>query len=183
MNKQQWFIAGGCLLIGLLLGILIGGRSMKGQVSPTTSSPMAGVPIQQTQALQEIKQIAEKEPGNFQAQVALGDAYFDAGQPQNAIKAYDAALRLQPNDPNVLTDQGMMFRELGFYDRAVDNFKKANAADPKHLKSLFNQAVVYATNLKQPERARPLLEELLRKDQTSELAQQARMLLSQMGKR
>ncbi len=184
MQKQNLILATGCFVIGLLLGLLIGGRAMK-SASPVVPAgmPATSMPLQSSASLKDLQILANKEPNNFMAQVALGNAYFDAKQPSEAVKAYDRALRIKPNDPDVLTDQGVMYRDLGFYDRAVENFRQAYAKNPGHLQSLFNEAVVYALDLKKPERAKPLLEELLKKQAAGELATQAQQLLKNINMR
>jgi tetratricopeptide (TPR) repeat protein len=39
-----------------------------------------------------------------------------------------------------------MYRDLGQFDKAIANFKKANEVDPSHVQSLFNLGVVYAND-------------------------------------
>jgi tetratricopeptide (TPR) repeat protein len=85
--------------------------------------------------------------------VALGNHYFDAGSREKAIEAYGKALQLDPDNPDVLTDQGVLFRELGAFDKALVNFEKAGAIDPKHLPSILDLGVLYAQDLKDPEHA------------------------------
>jgi len=82
----------------------------------------------------------------------------------------------------VLTDQGVMFRALGFYDRAIANFEKASKIDQNHIQSLFNLGVIYAVDLKQPAKARAAWEKLLARDQTSEMARQTKEMLNQLPK-
>jgi len=99
------------------------------------------------QKVGELKAIVAKDPNNRQAWVALGNEYFDADQPMDAVEAYQKALDLNAKDANVLTDQGVMFRRLGWFDRAVDNFTRANQADPSHTVSLFNLGITYRYDL------------------------------------
>jgi tetratricopeptide (TPR) repeat protein len=40
-----------------------------------------------------------------------------------------------------------MFRRLGWFDRAVDNFTRANQVDPSHTVSLFNLGITYRYDL------------------------------------
>jgi tetratricopeptide (TPR) repeat protein len=40
-----------------------------------------------------------------------------------------------------------MFRRLGWFDRAVDNFTRANQVDPTHATSLFNLGITYRYDL------------------------------------
>lgn len=185
MNKETTVIGIAGLLIGFLIGVLVGGKLMGDHgtsgsaVSQQAAGPMAN-PGQAAARAAELEQMLAKDPKNLQAWIALGNDYFDANQPQKAVQAYTKALELDPNNPNVLTDQGVMFRALGFYDRALANFEKALKIDPKHLQSQFNIGIVYAVDLKQTAKARTTFEALLQKDQTSDLARQAREMLKQL---
>ena len=103
--------------------------------------------------IQSLLQVVAKEPKNFQAWVLLGNDYFDTHQPQKAVDAYAEALKLDPKQPDILTDQGVMFRELKQPQKALANFQKAQALKPDHLQSIFNEAVVYADDLNKPDKA------------------------------
>lgn len=85
--------------------------------------------------------------------IALGNRYFDTHQREKAIEAYAKALELDPNNPDVLTDQGVMYSETTQYERAIANFQKAHAIDPTHLPSLLNLGMLYAQHLKDSEKA------------------------------
>lgn len=186
MNKETTIVAVAALIIGFLLGALVGAKFMSGSVTPAgqQAMPQAGGamvnPGQSAARIAELEQVVAKDPKNLQAWITLGNDYFDANQAQKAVQAYGKALAIDPNNANVLTDQGVMFRALGFFDRALANFEKANKLDPKHLQSLYNIGIVYAVDLKQPAKARATFEALLQKDQTSDLARQAREMLQQL---
>lgn len=186
MSKETTVIGIAALIIGFLLGVLVGGKYMAGSVT-TANQPVqqqvngqVANPGQSAARIAELEQIVAKEPKNLQAWITLGNDYFDANQAQKAVQAYGKALELDPNNPNVLTDQGVMFRALGFYDRALSNFEKSLKIDPRHLQSLYNIGIVYAVDLKQSVKARATFEALLQKDQTSDLARQAREMLKQL---
>jgi Flp pilus assembly protein TadD len=184
MNKETSIIAVAALIIGFLLGFLAGGKFMGSSTTvPASQQQGNGASINPGQSaarLAELEQLVVKDPKNLQALIALGNDYFDANQAQKAVQTYSKALVLDPNNANVLTDQGVMFRALGFFDRALANFEKASKIDPQHLQSLFNLGIVYAVDLKQPNKARPVFESLLQKDPTSDLARQAREMLKQL---
>ncbi len=186
MNKETTIVGVAALIIGFLLGALVGAKFMSGSGTPVGQQAVqqgGGAmpnPGQATARIAELEQVVAKDPKNLQAWITLGNDYFDANQAQKAVQAYGKALAIDPNNANVLTDQGVMFRALGFFDRALANFEKANKLDPKHLQSLFNIGIVYAVDLKQPAKARATFEALLQKDQTSDLARQAREMLQQL---
>jgi Tfp pilus assembly protein PilF len=163
------------LLVGLLGGYLVfslaGGK--KQEVIPNAGIPMgAGSPADYQTRIAEAEKIVARDPKNLQAWVSLGNDYFDTSQPQKAIEAYGKALGLNPNNPDVLTDQGVMFRKVGWFDKALANFEKAQQIDPKHLQSLYNIGVVYLEDLKQPDKAFKVWGKYLEMDSTSPTAQQ-----------
>ena len=85
--------------------------------------------------------------------IALGNRYFDTHQRDKAIEAYAKALELDPNNPDVLTDQGVMYGETTQYEKAIANFEKAHAIDATHLPSLLNLGMLYAQSLKDYDQA------------------------------
>ncbi len=136
------------------------------------------------------KQIVTQDPKNVQGWVSLGNLYFDAykavGDRQRAqasVDAYGKALELKPNDPDVLTDQGVMYRALGQYDKAVANFEKANKANPAHVQSLYNLGVVYSSDLHQNDKAAAALNKVIQTAPASPQAAQAKQLLSELQAR
>jgi tetratricopeptide (TPR) repeat protein len=152
MKKESLFFIGVALIVGVLIGILVSkGSKSPGPAQSNTSSAPA-VNLQQDIALME--KLVVNDPGNRGAWVQLGHAYFDTSQPVKAIEAYNKALEIDPNDPDLLTDQGVMFRRLGWFDRAEENFIKAGELNPSHLQSLYNLGVVYRYDLQDVNRAR-----------------------------
>ena len=91
--------------------------------------------------------------GDAKRWIALGNRYFDAHQRDKAIEAYTKALELDPDNPDVLTDQGVMYSETTQYEKAIANFQKAHAIDPTHLPSLLNLGMLYAQYLKDYDKA------------------------------
>lgn len=186
MNKESITLGVAGLIIGLLLGLLIGGKMLGGSGATTPTPAQTAAPMVSQADLNariaEIENVVAKDPKNVQAWVTLGNDYFDAHNPQKAVQAYAKALELNPNDPNVLTDQGVMFRALGFFDKALANFEKASKLNPQHLQSLYNSGIVYAVDMKQPAKARPIFERVAQQGGSSELGNQAREMLQQLPK-
>ncbi len=134
------------------------------------------------QRIAAAEQIVAREPKNVQAWIQLGNDYFDTHQPRKAIEAYGNALQLAPNDPDVLTDQGVMFRDVGEHDKAIANFEKANQIDPNHTQSLYNLGVVYAYDKKDTVRAVQAWKRVIATAPGSEQAAKARAAIQEFEK-
>src|SRR5207237_8149355 len=85
-------------------------------VTPTESKEAARQgpppPSGAQKRIETLRLLVDRDPGDVKSWIALGNEYFDSGQRAKAIDAYGRALELQPNNPDVLTDQGVMYREL-----------------------------------------------------------------------
>ncbi len=204
------FALAGGLVVGFLAGYFVGTGSAKETAGPTTAAPTAGVvlpapslgggmapgiaapgqippgmglPNAEMQArIMKLEGIVKAEPKNRDAWVGLGNDYFDSHQPQKAVDAYAKALALKPDDPDILTDQGVMYRQLNQFDKAIANFQKAGKINPAHVPSLFNLGIVYAGDLNKPDEAAKAWNKVLVLAPNSEQATQARQLLAQLNK-
>jgi cytochrome c-type biogenesis protein CcmH/NrfG len=147
MKKESLLSAGSAFVVGLLLGV-IGTNLTQNKGVSTQIESLAGQPtIDPANQTSALEQIVLQEPQNRNAWVQLGHRYFDSDQPMQAIDAYGKALEIDGNDADILTDQGIMFRRVGWYDRATENFEKAYQLNNKHLQSLYNLGVVYRYDL------------------------------------
>ena len=98
--------------------------------------------------IEEYQGILADDPHNMAAIIALGNAYFDAGQWKQAIRNYEQALLLDPSNADVITDMGTCYRNLGMPDRAIAEYERALKSEPAHQNALFNLGVVYGYDRK-----------------------------------
>lgn len=207
LNRNIMIALAGGLAAGFLAGYFVfGGDSHNGAPSvvaaptgPIMPAPSLGgavpgampgampaspaLPSAEVQArINRLEATVLAEPKNFGAWFALGNDYFDTHQHQKAVDAYGKGLAIKPDEPNVLTDQGVMYRDLGQFDKALANFQKANKLDPNHVQSLFNMGVVYSADLHKPDEAAKAWNKVIALAPGSEQAAQARQMLSQLKK-
>lgn len=96
----------------------------------------------------ELKRIGELEvatvgkPGDQGQWVELGNLYFDTHQAQKAITAYEKAIALGVNSPDVWTDLGIMQREAELPKKALASFETALKLNPRHENAMYNTGVV-----------------------------------------
>jgi len=155
----------------------------KPQMAPP-GAPAPGLPprdsVQAASQIQTLKEIVKKDPKNLPAWVELGNLYFDTDQPKEAIEAYSQYLAIKPNNPDVRTDMGIMYRKLGQFDRAIQEFKKAAQSDPKHVNSRYNIGLVLLHDKQDIQGAIKAWEEYLKVDPNSEKAQRIRAQIEKM---
>jgi tetratricopeptide (TPR) repeat protein len=127
-----------------------------------------------------LKEIVKKDPKNLPAWVELGNLYFDSDRPKEAIDAYSRYLAAKPDNPDVRTDMGIMYRKLGQFDKALEEFKKAAQTDPKHVNSRYNIGLVLLHDKQDMKGAINAWEEYLKVDPNSERAQRIRAQIEKM---
>ncbi len=173
MKKETILFAVVALVVGVLVGVIFTNARKNDSNAPT--GQIASAPAVNTgQKISMLEGIVAKEPGNRNAWVQLGNEYFDSNQPMKSIDAYDKALAINANDPNVLTDQGIMFRKVGWFDKAVSAFEQANKVDRTHAQSLFNLGVVYRYDLQNYPMAKKTWESYLKINPSGPGADQVR---------
>jgi cytochrome c-type biogenesis protein CcmH/NrfG len=185
-------------LVGFAIGATVGilymiNRGAKGvekaaivqrpQMAPPgapAGAPPARDSIEVASQIQTLKEIIKKDPKNLPAWVELGNLYFDTDQPKEAIEAYSHYLAVKPDNPDVRTDIGIMYRKLGQFDRALEEFRKAAQSDPKHVNSRYNIGLVLLHDKQDIKGAIKAWEEYLKVDPNSERAQRIRAQIEKM---
>jgi tetratricopeptide (TPR) repeat protein len=155
----------------------------KPQMAPPGAPAPAAPPrdaIEAASQIQTLKEIVKKDPKNLPAWVELGNLYFDTDQPKEAIEAYSRYLAVKPDNADVRTDMGIMYRKLGQFDRAVEEFRKAARSDPKHVNSRYNTGLVLLHDKGDIQGAIKAWEEYLKVDPNSEKAQRIRSQMEKM---
>ena len=61
----------------------------------------------------------------------------------------------------MLTDLGIMHRELGEFEKAVADFRRASTVNPRHENAMFNEGVVLYYDLKRKNEALKAWQRLL----------------------
>ncbi len=121
----------------------LGDTSGSGAVAPQESN----ISEQERQAIAHLEKDVTASPEKFQSWTQLGNLYYDTGQYEKAVKAYERSLELHSGDANIWTDLGVMYRRTGNPPKAIEAFDKAIAMDPAHETSRFNKGVVLMYDL------------------------------------
>jgi cytochrome c-type biogenesis protein CcmH/NrfG len=182
------------LLVGFIGGATVGilWVTKGGEKTGTVQMPQVAMPggpapapsardsIEAASKIQTLKETVKKDPKNLAAWVELGNLYFDTDQPKEAIEAYNQYLAIKPDNADVRTDMGIMYRKLGEFDRAIEEFKKAAQSDPKHINSRYNLGLVLLHDKQDMKAAIKAWEDYLKVDPNSERAQRIRIQIEKM---
>lgn len=128
------------------------------------SSQAPGAPLDQdlVRQLQQIESQLAGDAENYQLLVRAGDTLYDMGDFARANDYYGKARQLRDDSPDVLTDSGVAYREMGDPHKAVELFEKASAMAPAHWQSRFNHMIVRLFDLNDTASAERILDELAR---------------------
>ena len=165
---------------GILVSVMFSNVNNNQTESQQTINQQPTPSVDLQQQINTLEEILAKDPNNRQAWVQLGHSYFDSKNPMKAIEAYDKALALDDNDPDVLTDQAIMFRQLGWYEKAIETFQQANKLNPKHANSLFNMGLVYMQDIGDNEKAKQAFNRFLELVPSGPAADRARRMIMHM---
>jgi len=149
-----------CLLLGTYLGTLLpalhGAKELAAvqQRPQQQTPPSAGQGADAGGQIKELEETVRKNPQDLHAWIQLGNRYFDGNKPREAIRAYESALSIKKDNPDVLTDMGIMHRQLGEFERAAEIFAQASKINPLHEQSRFNLGVVLFFDLNRKDEAR-----------------------------
>jgi cytochrome c-type biogenesis protein CcmH/NrfG len=138
------------VFIGFISGVLFSSYKSAGGIAARQPAMPGAVPMsqEQSQTLAALIQATETTPDNVNAWTQLGHFYFDSGQPQKAIGAYEKSLALDAGRADVWTDLGVMYRRSGDPKKAIECFDRALSINRSHEVALFNKGVVYMHDLK-----------------------------------
>jgi tetratricopeptide (TPR) repeat protein len=180
------FLAG--FITGATVAILKGKKGVetvavqqKPQMGPP-SAPPGPSPLEVASKIKTLKEIIQKDPENLPAWVELGNLYFDTDQPKEAIEAYSKYLVVKPENADVRTDMGIMYRRLGEFDRSLEEFRKAAQSDPNHVHSRYNIGIVLLHDKQDIKGAIKAWEEYLKVDPNSERANRVRAQMENLKK-
>ena len=135
-------------------------QSQPSFAAPKTAEPAA--PAAAEGEKDRFTQAIEKNPNDAEAVLLLANLNFDIRNWDRARELYQRHLTLQPGNPDVVTDLGVCYRELGDFKKALELFEQAQTLAPDHWQSRYNKVVVLAFDLKDYAAAERVLDELRR---------------------
>lgn len=172
MNRDNVLFTVCGLLAGFIVGYFVGfgGRApVAAAASSATSNaspaPGGGGPAVSAspELLSKVKDLQNalvRDPQNADLELQLANTYYDMADWSSASQAYEKALPSRGSDPNMLTDLGSSYRNLGEFRKALDMYERAQKVAPTHAQSLLNMTLVYAFDLKDAQNAQTTFDRL-----------------------
>jgi len=114
-----------------------------------------------------------------QAERTLGNFYYDQSNWSQAISHYLGAIRQGTDDADIRTDLGNAYQFAGQLQEALGQYQRAQAMNPLHEFSLFNQGGLYLNGLNNPAKAIAVWNEYLVRFPNGANAAAARQLIAQ----
>lgn len=191
-TQTKAILVGSGFIAGLVVGVIVmnltgstgsapAGPAVSSAPAPITGGQQPGPDrIKVSRDIAQLEDIVKKDPKNYQALVTIGNDYYDLGEAQKSVDAYNRALAIKDGDPDVLTDMGVMYRQLKDFPKAVAAFRKAIAASPTHPQSRMNLGVVLMHDLNDPKAAIAAWEDFLRVAPNDPNAENIRTSLEQL---
>jgi tetratricopeptide (TPR) repeat protein len=138
--------------------------------SPATASlppghpslPENHPPLDYARELAALEERSHAEPQNPDYRTRIGNIYYDIGQYEKAVEAFQQSLALRPQSPSVETDLATCYHILGQHDRALEILDKVLRYRPNFPQALFNKGIVLHSGKKDLKGAIAAWEELLR---------------------
>ncbi len=104
--------------------------------------PEGHPPIDTAAVIKTLEEQVAQNPKDVAAQTQLGNAYYDAGQWQKAVDAYQKVLEFDPKNVGARTDLGTAYFNMGRPKDALNEYSKSLAINPKHEPTMFNSIIV-----------------------------------------
>lgn len=184
MNKDNLLFALAGLLLGfvssyLLFEAMTVRQPARRQAGATATAPAGAMPggegaqtpgaeagaqsgAPSMEEIQRLRDHVAANPDDAPAVLQLAHLNFEIQNWARARDLYTQYLKLRPDEPDVLSDLGVAYRELGEPQEALRLFDRAQELQPDHWQSRFNEVIVLALDLENYDAAEAVIAELKR---------------------
>jgi tetratricopeptide (TPR) repeat protein len=98
---------------------------------------------EQENAIASAELAVQNDPNNFELQIELGWAYFNAERLQKAMDSYQRAAVLNPNASAAFNGMGRVYERLGPPQAALDAYQRAIGLDPDAVPPYVGLGIIY----------------------------------------
>ncbi len=94
-------------------------------------------------AIEQYRRVLELCPDSASTHTSIGACFLRKGWPQDAVKALELALRIEPENHEALETIAGAYCLLNQWPRAIDAYKRALRVRPNSTESLYNLALAF----------------------------------------
>jgi len=148
-SREAYLLAMVCLFVGLIAGWLLRGSSSPVASAPAPAPAPSNPPGESMQSAaslnleaQPLLDALKANPKDAPTLAKLGNVYYDHKFWAEAIRYYQQALDIRPDDIDVRTDMGTAYFYSGFPDKAIEQFNRVLKKSPNYPNTLFNLGIV-----------------------------------------
>lgn len=157
-TSHVYILAAFCFLLGLPTGYLFHGGSPQSALPAQAASaaqpaPAGGGMNGGNVSPEQLRHMADKtaepvlaelksKPNDPALLAKAGDVYYDAQQFPEAVKYYEASLKIDPKNPNIRSDMATAYYYLGDADRALAELNTSLQYRPNHPQTLLNLGLI-----------------------------------------
>mgnify|MGYP003693645011 CR=1 FL=1 len=105
------------------------------------------------EAVRLAHELEQSDPKSAAPHLLRGIALLAQSNPQGAVEAFNAALKINHDLPEAQRGLGQAYQQLGRIDRAEESYRKALALNDKDVASLNNLAWLLVEQRKKPDEA------------------------------
>jgi tetratricopeptide (TPR) repeat protein len=137
----RWKTLGPALAGGLAVAVLVPVLA-HAITHRTGSAPITGTLPTINDPLAFFERRVKEHPDDLAARLDLAQRYLQAGDVRAAIVEYEAALRIDPHDPESLTTLGFLLFRAGRTQDGLGLVRDALAADPRYPEALYDEGLI-----------------------------------------
>lgn len=149
MNRKQIVTGAVGLTIGFILGFFVHElvkppvTQFQAPAQDAGTLPADHPSPEQLQQLQALELQASADPQDAHSRIHLGNAFYDMGRFDLAIRWYEEAVKLEPENIDLNTDLATSYLYMDNVEKAIELYKKSLSLDAAHPQSLQNIGVAF----------------------------------------
>jgi tetratricopeptide (TPR) repeat protein len=129
--------------VAIIAVLLVAGRPVFASTEPDYANVQQEIEQGNLSGAQAILQQAlAANNGDFRAHLLLGIVFQEEGRSGDAIKQFDRARQLRPNDPAAYVNKGRVLASQGELELAAEQFAAATRLDPNNTTAHGNWGIV-----------------------------------------
>lgn len=118
------------------------GQGMPEGQAPQGQMPQGAMPPEVLKMISDYRQRLATNPDDVEANIGMGNLFFDSNQWEKAVDSYQRALSKTPDNDDVRVDMAVALHNLGQNAKAKEEMERVTRNNPSHRNAWLNLGVV-----------------------------------------